>query len=150
MCSAHELAKGYTRPAVSGSFPAPVPHDVLQAHEDLAAKRKLTRILRSKSIVDLPVNVSDLVQIFIKHEKQKRGQWSSPKTILSFDKNSGTVLQFQARMADTSVRQLKMFVLQFPKTSSYMLSWRLWTRSTICLMNVLMNFAPLRLQMELI
>lgn len=44
VCSAQETAKGYTRPANVGSFPATVPQHIFRAHDDLLAKRKLTRI----------------------------------------------------------------------------------------------------------
>ena len=91
VCSAQELAKGYTRPATIGSFIAIVPQEILQAHDDLLAKRKLTRILRSKTGSDIPVKVGDTVQIFIREQKDKRGKWSLPKVILEFDHYSGTV-----------------------------------------------------------
>ena len=91
VCSAQELAKGYTRPATVGSYPVIVPEDILQAHDNLLAKRKLTRILRSKTTSDIPVKVDDIIQIFIREQKDKRGKWSVPKVILDFDRNSGTV-----------------------------------------------------------
>ena len=55
------LAKGYTRPIISSDFPKPVSIEIVQAREVLAAKRKLTGILRSKSTPDMPINVGDLV-----------------------------------------------------------------------------------------
>ena len=81
VCSAHELAKGDTRWISSGSFPALVPFEILGAHSELRAKRKITRVLRSKATVDIPVKVGDLFQVFIKHQNDKRGNWSSSKVV---------------------------------------------------------------------
>lgn len=91
VCSAHELAKGYTRPIASGEFPATIPEEILNAHHELIAKRRLTLILRSKSITDIPLHVGDQVQIYIKQQHEKRGKWSSPKVAISFDSEMGTV-----------------------------------------------------------
>ena len=64
-CSADELAIGYPRPISSGNLPAAVPSEILQAHDKLHAKRKLTRIMRSRSTVDIPVNIGDFAQVYI-------------------------------------------------------------------------------------
>ena len=54
-----------TRPILSGDFPKPAYLEIVQAQEELAAKRKLTRILRSKATSDMEINVEDIVQILI-------------------------------------------------------------------------------------
>lgn len=90
VCSAHELTKGYTRP-LAGNFPAVVPEEIIQAHQNLIAERKLTKILKSKAITNAQFCVGDLVQIYVKNQHQKRGKWSSSKVVLSYDKESGTV-----------------------------------------------------------
>eukprot|EP00178_Gracilaria_changii_P016470 TRINITY_DN4728_c0_g1_i1.p1 TRINITY_DN4728_c0_g1~~TRINITY_DN4728_c0_g1_i1.p1 ORF type:complete len:805 (-),score=91.02 TRINITY_DN4728_c0_g1_i1:529-2943(-) len=89
--SAYELAKGFTRPVVSTSTPTPVPAEMVEAHQSLVAKRKLTLILRSKATTEIPLSVGDMVQLFVKHQHQKRGHWSSAKPILSYDRASRTV-----------------------------------------------------------
>ena len=91
VCSANELAKGYTRPIQSGEYPATVPEEIVNAHDQLLAKRKLTRILRSKACTESAIQTGDLVQIYIKEQHAKRGNWSSPKVVLSIDKPSGTI-----------------------------------------------------------
>ena len=49
-------------------------------------------MLKSKSTADLPTEVGDQVQVFMKHQNEKRGKWSSPKPVLSYDRKSGTVI----------------------------------------------------------
>ena len=88
--SAHELAKGFTRPAVLG-YPSRLPPEILQAHDVLVAKRKLNAVLRSKATVDKQVKEGDLVQIYVKHSNAKRGKWFLPKPVLRYDLESQTV-----------------------------------------------------------
>lgn len=90
VASANELAKGYTRPIVTGSF-FHVPDDVRAAHQELIAKRKLNKILRSNAVKDTPVKVGDMVEVFIRLDNQKRGKWSQPKPVLKYDLPSRTV-----------------------------------------------------------
>lgn len=89
--SAHELAKGYTRPVIAGTYPVLVPRELIEAQKTLASKRKLTLILRSKATVDTPVKPGDVVQVFIKLQHDKRGKWSGPKTVLHYDPSSRCV-----------------------------------------------------------
>ena len=86
-CSAHELAKSFTRPIVPGILPKIIPKDLLTVRETLMAKRKLNLILKSKSTSLTPVQIGDLVQVFVKLQHEKRGRWSNPKPVLSYDKN---------------------------------------------------------------
>ena len=90
LASAHELAKGYTRPIIHAS-PRFIPDELRIAQHELKAKRKLNLILSSKSITEAPVNIGDLIEVFIKLENQKRGTWSSPLPVLSYDPDSRTV-----------------------------------------------------------
>ena len=46
-CCAHELAKGFTPPIVSGSLPKIVPKDLVTGRETLMAKRNLNLIFKS-------------------------------------------------------------------------------------------------------
>lgn len=74
--SAFEMAKGYTVPIIPGTAPHPVPDEILSAQQNLSAKRKLTLILRSQTQSVPSVSSGDLVQVFIKNGKEKRGKWS--------------------------------------------------------------------------
>lgn len=89
--SAFELANGFTKPVVSGTVPNAVTDELIAAQDTLAAKRKLTLILRSKAVSTPSISVGDLVQIYVKRDKEKRGKWFSPRTVLSFDKIAGIV-----------------------------------------------------------
>lgn len=88
VASAHELAKGYTRPVINGSVPSCVPSEILDAHANLLAKRKLTLILRSKATAYEDFSPGSVVQVFIKTGKEKRGKWSGNKVVLAFDRAS--------------------------------------------------------------
>ena len=89
--SAQELAKGYSRPLESGVIPKSLSQDLIDAHQTLLAKRKLTLILRSKTFDEIPIAVGDLVQVFIKKQNQKRGKWSQNKPVLAYDFPNRTI-----------------------------------------------------------
>lgn len=65
--------------------------EIRDAHGRFLAKRKLTLILCSKAVKDIPINVDDLVQIFIKRRNEKRGKRSDSKPVLSNEHPSHTV-----------------------------------------------------------
>lgn len=90
VASAHELAKGYTRP-VSHDAPRKLPPEIKKAHEEIVEKRKLNLILSSKSIQELPIRVGDIVQIHTKLQNQKRGNWSEPQPVLHYDPEARTL-----------------------------------------------------------
>ena len=92
VCSAFEFAQDFTIPIKPGTEPKFVPDDVINARDTLIAKRKLNLILRSKLTSEILVEIGDAVQVFIKLENEKRGNWSNPKPILEYDKPSGTVI----------------------------------------------------------
>ncbi len=85
------MRKVSTRPICSGKSPVIVPEEVLDAQKELTAKRKLNLILRSKSVQTPKIEVGDVVQVFIKNTGEKRGKWSSPKTVIDFNPKSGIV-----------------------------------------------------------
>lgn len=89
--SSFELAKGYTKPIDDSFFPQGVSEDIVAAHEELVAKRKLTLLLRSKATQNPLIKSGDLVQVYYKDRSERRGKWSSPRTVLSFDPVSGIV-----------------------------------------------------------
>lgn len=92
VASATELAKGYTRPLCHLPVQG-IPQDILDAQNELQAKRKLNNILRSNAVVDKPVHVGDLVQFYTRLEHQKRGTWSYPQPVLQYDVQSPKPLQ---------------------------------------------------------
>ena len=62
-------------PATVGSFPALIPKEILETHDDLLAERKLTHILISKTTSDIPIKAGGNVQIIIGEPKEKRRKW---------------------------------------------------------------------------
>eukprot|EP00737_Agarophyton_chilense_P003638 gb/GEZJ01004314.1/.p1 GENE.gb/GEZJ01004314.1/~~gb/GEZJ01004314.1/.p1 ORF type:complete len:153 (-),score=18.72 gb/GEZJ01004314.1/:413-871(-) len=92
--SSQELAKGYTRPVIVGKLPVEIPHDFIKAPENSRAKRKITLILRSQSVKENPISVGDLIEVFLKNGKEKRGHWTNPMPVLSYDHTSRTVKVF--------------------------------------------------------
>lgn len=87
--SAFEAEKGYRRPVQPDMPPVTVDSELLQAHGNLIARRKLKRILRSNSLSSNDFRVDDLVQIYVKHGKQKRGTWLSPRQVNKIDTDAG-------------------------------------------------------------
>ncbi len=91
VASSHELAKGYTRPVLHGKTPMRVPEEIISAHEQLLAKRKLTLIMRFKSTKDSIVRPGDMIQVDVKKDSAKRGKWLSPRPVLHYHPESFTV-----------------------------------------------------------
>ena len=54
-----------------------MPGEVEKAREILMTKRKLNLILESNSTLVPPVNIGDLVQVFIKTHHEKGGKWTN-------------------------------------------------------------------------
>lgn len=65
--------------------------DLVVALLALEAMSKLTRTLRSKIIINLMVRVGDLIEIYSKGKKDKRGRCLKLRSYLSLDCSSGTV-----------------------------------------------------------
>lgn len=86
---AYDLAKRFTRPHARTSLVLP-PY-VFESQETLIAKHKMAKILCSKSIVDIPLEAGDLVDVYILLKGLKRGKWSSPCSFVAFDRTSWTV-----------------------------------------------------------
>lgn len=75
--SAYEMAKGYTRP-FEGS-PISLPQEMLDAHLNMQARRKLSMIMRSKATKEIPLSIGEMVEVYQKGMNGKRGHWSVPK-----------------------------------------------------------------------
>lgn len=87
LLSAYEMAILFARPILSGagSTVRTIPPEIVEAQKMLPAKRKLTRILRSKSKTDPALAIGDLVEMYVKRASEKQGKWSSPCVILTID-----------------------------------------------------------------
>ena len=88
--SSFEQAKGYTKP-IGGNTPNTIPKDIIDAQEQLSAKRKLALILRSKATIEENISVGDMIEVYHKTGMNKKGIWSTPKIVLSVDYESRTV-----------------------------------------------------------
>lgn len=71
--SAFEAAKWFTCPVLPEIPPLPVDSEILEAHVNLAACPKITRILRSHYFSKTDFRLCDLVQVFVMRGHQKRG-----------------------------------------------------------------------------
>jgi len=60
--SAFEIAKGFSRPIWNQSI-KPVDSELIEAHDNLCAKRKMNKILRSHSHDRNVIGTADLVQV---------------------------------------------------------------------------------------
>lgn len=89
--SSFELEKGFTHPITSKPLDLTVPHDLRQAGDELQARRKLALILKSKDVPEVPFSVCSIVEIYQKHDNEKRGKWYEAKTIRSLDKHARVI-----------------------------------------------------------
>lgn len=68
-----KLAKEFTCPVLNNSEFQSIPDEIVRAHVNTYAKRRLNRILRSYSLVSKSFKVGDMVQVYVKNNKwQKR------------------------------------------------------------------------------
>lgn len=69
-------------------------------------------ILRSKPTPDIPLSIDDLVDIDIRHEGQKRAQWSSPCSVLLLDSSALTITvpAPHVRTMSASIEDLRPFI----------------------------------------
>ena len=88
--SSFELFRGFIKPIDHGQ-PVPVPLDVLEAHKNFQASRKMKLILRNNAITELPIKIGDSFQVYIHGNHGKRGKWLSPRTLMEYDTKSRTV-----------------------------------------------------------
>lgn len=90
--SSFEMAKGLHRPVIGDAEVKSVPHEIVEAHVDIKARRKLNRILRSHSHEYGPFKICDMVQVYVKADNTKRGSWSSARIILSINYDASSVV----------------------------------------------------------
>lgn len=117
--SSFEPVKGFAKPVDSSCRPQTTQSELIHAHDMLKAKRKLTLILRSKSNKEPVVRAGDLVQVYVKHRKEKRGKWLSSRSVLSFDQSDGIVLVWMVAPSQSLLRIFEMPSMEntSPKTS---------------------------------
>lgn len=89
--SAFEAAECFSRPPLPGLKPISVSEKLIASQQELAARRKLIQILRSKALKPSDVKVGDLVQKYVRHSNQRRRKWLSPRQVLAIDENAGIV-----------------------------------------------------------
>lgn len=65
--------------------------EIIKANKTLYEKRKIELILISKSTTAHSILARYMLQIFIKHEYEKRFKWSTPRHVLSYDMQYHTV-----------------------------------------------------------
>lgn len=88
--SSFEQAKGYTKP-LNGNSPKYIPDEIIEAQENLSAKRKMSIILKSKASIEEHISVGDMIEVYHKTGMNKRGVWSTPKIVLSIDHDARSV-----------------------------------------------------------
>eukprot|EP00737_Agarophyton_chilense_P000676 gb/GEZJ01000749.1/.p2 GENE.gb/GEZJ01000749.1/~~gb/GEZJ01000749.1/.p2 ORF type:complete len:265 (-),score=37.34 gb/GEZJ01000749.1/:1718-2512(-) len=82
------MAKGFTKPINGKPHDIVLPADVAETCKLFIARRKLQHILKFKAIKGIPFTASDLVEMFVKQEVEKRGRWSFRKTVTSVNADS--------------------------------------------------------------
>ena len=90
VASSYELAHNRTRPVVPGPY-VQIPEDVIEAHENLIAVRKLNAILRSKATIDKSIKIGDVVEVYRKQSHTKRGRWSQPTPVLAYNPSNQSI-----------------------------------------------------------
>lgn len=68
-----------------------IPDDIIESHERLQAKRKLSLVLKSKAILEITLVVGDTVEVFQRRGHEKRGSWSVRTPVLSIDHSSRSI-----------------------------------------------------------
>lgn len=84
-----ELPKGFTKAIDATCVPQITPPDLFQARDSLFTKRNLTLILGSHAILDPFVKPGNFVDEFFNQENKHRGNWLSPRGLLSIDSSAG-------------------------------------------------------------
>lgn len=78
--SAFELAKGIFCPFGTNFIDTVVPDDIYNARGQLQARRKLSPILRSKAVTEVPLTVSDMDEVYKKGDYEKKEEMVRSQT----------------------------------------------------------------------
>lgn len=82
---AFEQAKGLSQSIERRSFLLPLSNNIVEARDELIAKRKLTLIRRSEtSVSDISksIGIGDPVEVFVKYGADKREGWLSSRSVI--------------------------------------------------------------------
>lgn len=82
---------GYCRPIINFNCPRMIQDEIIKSHEALQVNSKLSLILIYKYSNDTSISIGYMVQIFLKQEYLKRGNWSTLRHVLSYYKQSHAV-----------------------------------------------------------
>lgn len=91
LTTSFEIAKGYSKPLVAYSTPNPISPDLINARNNLLAKRKFNLIMLTKATNNPVVSTGDLVHVYVLNGHDKRVRWSSPQVVQIIDRSAGTV-----------------------------------------------------------
>lgn len=90
--SSSELAEGLSSPLLKETAIPSIPNDIVEAHINIVARRKLNRILRLHAFNTDSFKPGNMTQVYLKNDTAKLGSWSSPCIILSIDQEGGFVV----------------------------------------------------------
>lgn len=90
--SSFELVKGFRRSDLKCHNISSVPHNVIESHININAKRKLNPILRSHIFTKRRSELRIWCRSTYKDDKAERGTWLSPRIILSMNQDAGFVV----------------------------------------------------------
>lgn len=85
-----EQAKGFTKP-INGNSVKYIPEDILDGQQKLAARRKISLILKSDATFEENRPIGDMIEVYNKSGFNKGGVWSTPKLLLEIDHDASSV-----------------------------------------------------------
>lgn len=91
-CLLFELAKTLTKPVNSKPVDIVILAEVLEAHGQHQARRRLALKLRSKAVTENLMSIGDFIKIFQKRDDIKRGKCSGPKIVLSINPTARSIM----------------------------------------------------------
>lgn len=88
--STNQLTKGFC--ILFGPPPSSFPADILEAQDTISTKHKRALILKIKPKKDIALDIGDLVDVYVSLKGRKCSTWSSPISIVAFDRDAWTSL----------------------------------------------------------
>lgn len=103
---AYGKAKSFTRPLLGE--PKLIPSNLIESLVTFSVKRILTQTLQSHRSIDILLTPGNLVDVFVKLDRDKGGKCLSPWTILSIDWDSETlsVPSSGGRLANAAIEEI--------------------------------------------
>lgn len=117
--SAFELAHGLTRTLIG--LPTALRQVRFDAHVTLQAKSKLFCMLTSKSTATSKLSPGDMLDVFLKTTSYKGGKWSSPRVVLTVDRDDVNDIRddFETKAISPMLRVPRKENLAHPGTKSH-------------------------------